>query len=46
MGVTNMTLVRTIVVLVSIGGALAVGIAGKLGEVRNRQACLYWEWFR
>jgi hypothetical protein len=26
--VTNMTLIRTIVVLVSVGGALAVGIAG------------------
>ena len=29
MGVTNMTLVRTVVVLVSIGGALAVGITGE-----------------
>jgi hypothetical protein len=28
MGVTNMTLIRTIVVLVGIGGALALGIAG------------------
>jgi hypothetical protein len=31
MGVTNMMLIRAIVVLVSIGGALAVGIAGASG---------------